>query len=94
MPIDLPSTFPASTTTFKGSMVQVISSVCKYTVLPPQCCTAIVFAVFVERNSAVEPPLYFLEEGPETVVYGLAVKLSRLLLQLHPADCASPQLRI
>ena len=75
-------------------MVQVYSKVFKYTDLPPQYDTAIYFAVFVERNSAVEPPLYFLEEGPEAVVYNLAVKVNGLLLQLRPADCASPQLII
>lgn len=75
-------------------MVQVFSSVREYTVLPPQCCTAIVFTVLVERNSAVEPPLYFLEEGFKAVVYSPVVKVRGLLLQLRPADCASPQLRI
>lgn len=38
----------------------------------------------------MELPLYFLEEDLKAVVYGFAVKVSGLLLQFRPADCASP----
>lgn len=66
----------------------------EYTVLPPKDLAAVVFAVLIGRNFAVELSVYFFEEGLKFVVYGLAVKVSSLLLQVRPAYRESPQLRI
>ena len=93
MTTDLPSASPALTTAHEGSVVQMISSVREYTILPPQYLAAVVSTVLVDRNFAVEFSVYFVEEGLKAVVYSLAVKMSGIL-QLLPADCESPQLRI
>lgn len=66
----------------------------EYTVLPPKYLATVVFAVFIDRNFAAEIPVYSLEEGLKFVVYSLAVKVGGVLLQVHPANRSSPQLRI
>ena len=90
----LPSAFSALTIALEGPIVQVISDVREYTVLPSQYCGTVVPSVLVRWNSAVEFSVHFLEEGFKAVVYSLAVKVSSLLLQIRPANCAFPQLRI
>ena len=66
----------------------------EYTVFSPKYLATVVLAVLIGRNFAVEASIYFVEEVLKFVVYNLAVKLSGRLLQVRPADRASPQLRI
>ena len=88
--MDLPSAFPALAIALKGSVVQMFSNVREYTVLPPQSRVAVVFAALVNRDFAVEFSIHFIEEGFKAVVYGFAVQVSNVVLQVRPADCASP----
>jgi hypothetical protein len=76
----LPACTPAPTLALKWSVVQVVSSVREYSVLPPQYCAAIVFAFLVDRNFTQKIPIVSLKETFEVFVNLFTVKGSSLLL--------------